>query len=102
MHTGMISPGFSLAVCTEVATQSHLLVNSRNDPPGLASSDWLHETLNLCIEEDKVVFITDKFRMSSKIFLQGLADTGVDHNFLTFAPFLFFDPKSFFWAILPG
>ena len=59
-------------------------------------SDWLHETINLCVEEDDVVLVTDEFRISRKILFQGLSDTSVDHDFLTFASFLFLDPKSWF------
>jgi hypothetical protein len=70
--------------------------NIGNDLPGLAPSDRLHETISLGVEENIVVLVTDEFRISRKILFQGLSDTSVDHDFLTFASFLFLDPKSWF------
>jgi len=83
-------------MCAKVASQTHLIADCSNDIPGLASPDRFHETIILSIEEDEIVLVTDDFRISSKILFQGIPDTGVDHNFLSFSLLLFFDPKSSF------
>ena len=96
LHTSMVSLCFSQTMGAKVATQSHLLTNSRNDLPGLTSPDWLHETIVLGVEEDEVILVTNDFRISCKILFQTIPDTGIDNNFLTFTSFLFLDPKSWF------
>lgn len=60
----------------------------------------LHETIHLGVKKYEVVFVADDFRISIKKLAQGLPDTGINHNFLPFTPFLFFDPKSLFDVML--
>jgi hypothetical protein len=61
---------------------------------GLRSPDWLHETIELGVEEDEVVLVLINFRISCKILFEGFLDTVINHDFLTFAALLCFDPKS--------
>jgi hypothetical protein len=70
-----------------------LLKDDSNDFPGLAASDWLHETVILGIEKDEMGMITSNFRIGSQILFEGFLDPGIDHDFLTFAPLLLLDPK---------
>jgi hypothetical protein len=81
-------------VCAKVATQTNLLTNCGNDLLGLTTPDWLYETTIFCIEEDEVILVTNDFRISCKILFQVISDTGIDHDILTFASLLLFDPKS--------
>jgi hypothetical protein len=84
---------FSPGLRTRLA---HLLANSYYDLPGLASLGWLHESIVLGVEENEVVLVSNDFRISYNILFQTIPDTGIDHNFLTFASFLLLDPKSLF------
>jgi hypothetical protein len=63
------------------------------DLPCLTTPDRLYETIGLGIEKDEVVLVTDDFRISCKILFEGFIDTVIDHDFLAFTPFPFFDPK---------
>lgn len=88
LNTCVIPPGFSQALCTGVATRYHPLTNIRNDLPCLTPPDWPSKTTAFLIVENEVVLITDDFRICRKLIFQGLSDTGVNHDFRTFASFL--------------
>ena len=94
LHSSVIAPGLTQAMCAEVTTQPHLFANGRDDLPGLATPDRLQKTVVLSIEEDEVVLVTDNFRVCCNLLIQCILDTVINHDFLTFATLLFFDPKS--------
>jgi len=72
------------------------LADSGDDLPGLATFDWFFEMIGFGTEKDEMRMITSDFRICCKILIKGIPDTGIDHDFLTFAPLLFLDPKSSF------
>jgi hypothetical protein len=82
------------AASVEVATQAYLRTNGHNDLPSLTTFDRLPEIVVLGIEEDEVDLVPNNLRISRKILFEGFLDTVINHDFLTFAALLFFDPKS--------
>jgi hypothetical protein len=87
----MIPPGLSQAVGAEVASQSNLPANSRNELPGLPTSNRYSEIIGFGVEEKKILGIADNIGISRKKLSECFSNIGIDRDLVAFAAFLLFE-----------
>lgn len=93
-HARMVPPGLAKAMGSKVAVQTHISADRCDELPALPAFDRMRIIVVFGIEENEVLLLLPDPRVSSQVFFQGFLDAIVDDHLLSFAPFLFLDPKA--------